>query len=40
MVYQIRRMVVTNKSKLNLQLAPGGGAAVSFKMAEGEERKK
>ncbi|HET9503495.1 MAG TPA: glycoside hydrolase family 97 protein [Hymenobacter sp.] len=29
--YQITRQVVTNKSKLTLRLAPGGGAAVSFK---------
>lgn len=30
--YSIRRIVVNNKSKLNLKLARGGGAAVSFKI--------
>jgi hypothetical protein len=29
--YQITKQVVTSKSTLKLQLAPGGGAAVSFK---------
>ncbi|KAA9339286.1 glycoside hydrolase family 97 protein [Hymenobacter busanensis] len=33
MSYQIRRQTVTSKSTLQLQLAPGGGAAVSFKPA-------
>ena len=31
MSYQIQEVVVTSKSKLELRLAPGGGAAVSFK---------
>lgn len=31
MAYQIRRLQVTSKSVLTLQLAPGGGAAVSLK---------
>ncbi|MBF9238501.1 glycoside hydrolase family 97 protein [Hymenobacter sp. BT683] len=31
MAYRITRQVVTSKSALTLQLAPGGGAAVSFK---------
>ncbi|GAA4380628.1 glycoside hydrolase family 97 protein [Hymenobacter koreensis] len=31
MSYQIRRMTVDSKSVLKLQLAPGGGTAVSFK---------
>ena len=29
--YQITKQVVTSKSKLTLRLAPGGGAAISFK---------
>jgi glucan 1,4-alpha-glucosidase len=29
--YQIKKMVVTAGSKLNLKLAPGGGAAISIK---------
>ncbi|WP_426063284.1 glycoside hydrolase family 97 protein [Flavobacterium sp. DSP2-3-1] len=28
--YQIKTIVVTNKSKINLNLAPGGGTAISF----------
>jgi len=28
--YKIRTVVVTNKSKINLNLAPGGGTAISF----------
>lgn len=28
--YKIKTMVVTNKSKINLNLAPGGGTAISF----------
>jgi hypothetical protein len=28
--YKIRTIVVTNKSKINLNLAPGGGTAISF----------
>ncbi len=28
--YKIRTVVVTNKSKINLSLAPGGGTAISF----------
>ena len=31
MSYQIQEVAVTSKSKLELRLAPGGGAAVSFK---------
>jgi hypothetical protein len=31
MAYQIRKVTVTSKSALKLQLAAGGGAAVSFK---------
>jgi hypothetical protein len=31
MAYQIRKVSVTSKSSLKLQLAPGGGAAVSIK---------
>ncbi|SMB92302.1 alpha-glucosidase [Hymenobacter roseosalivarius DSM 11622] len=31
MAYRITRQVVTNRSALTLRLAPGGGAAVSFK---------
>ncbi|WP_375418626.1 glycoside hydrolase family 97 protein [uncultured Hymenobacter sp.] len=31
MAYQIRKLKVTSKSSLTLKLAPGGGAAVSFK---------
>jgi hypothetical protein len=30
MAYKIRTIEVTNKSKLKLVLAPGGGTAVSF----------
>jgi hypothetical protein len=28
--YKIKTIVVTNKSKINLNLAPGGGTAISF----------
>lgn len=28
--YKIKMMIVTNKSKINLNLAPGGGTAISF----------
>lgn len=28
--YKIRMIVVTNKSKINLNLTPGGGTAISF----------
>ena len=31
MAYQIQKLNVTSKSTLKLQLAPGGGAAVSIK---------
>jgi len=34
MAYQIRQVSVTSKSKLVLALAPGGGAAVSFKPSD------
>ncbi|HEX8659624.1 MAG TPA: glycoside hydrolase family 97 protein [Hymenobacter sp.] len=40
MAYQIRRVLVNAKSVLKLQLAAGGGAAVSFKKATGNELKK
>ena len=40
MAYQIRQQVVTSKSTLTLQLAPGGGAAVSFKVVSKETPKK
>ncbi|WP_310391031.1 glycoside hydrolase family 97 protein [Hymenobacter sp.] len=39
MAYQIRQVPVTSKSKLDLKLAPGGGAAVSFKPATREKGK-
>ena len=32
MAYRISRRVVTSRSALTLRLAPGGGAAVSFKL--------
>ena len=40
MAYQIQNMMATCKSKRAVPLAAGGGAAVSFKPATGEERKK
>jgi hypothetical protein len=40
MAYQIRQVLVDSKATLKLQLAPGGGAAVSFKAATKEELKK
>jgi hypothetical protein len=40
MAYQIRRVLVNAKSVLKLQLAAGGGAAVRFKKATGNELKK
>jgi hypothetical protein len=30
MAYKIKTVEVTNKSKINLVLAPGGGTAISF----------
>lgn len=37
--YQIRKIVVTSKSVLKQQLAPGGGAAISIKIGGKEELK-
>lgn len=39
MAYTVNRYAVTNKTVLNLNLAPGGGAAVSIKPAGGTEMK-
>jgi hypothetical protein len=30
--YKIRTIVVTSRSKINLNLAPGGGTAISFEV--------
>jgi len=40
MEYQIQRFIVSNKTSLKLKLAPGGGAAVSIRLASSEEMKK
>ncbi|WP_035674651.1 glycoside hydrolase family 97 protein [Flavobacterium sp. 83] len=32
MAYKIKTMIVTNKSKIRLNLAPGGGTAISFEL--------
>jgi hypothetical protein len=39
MAYKIDKFLVTDKSVLKLNLAPGGGAAVSFRPASAEDRK-
>jgi hypothetical protein len=39
MVYTIKKYIVNNKTTLQVKLAPGGGAAISLKLASDEDLK-